>query len=816
MIKRSMIRLRSLELAGFGIFQHPETFTFSPFHIEIRENEEGKSTLVGGILATIFGLTKEEKREWYSWARPHHFYGILVWERNGEVYCLKRDFQNDRVRLSRKKRGSKSTLFEGVHKPSGRTPTKRHYEGLIQELMGVQTKKMAKTLFCAAQEAIAIDLTNRTLQTFITGEGTKGYQDVLDKLADELQKITKETKGIGTSSDKLKDRLLERLKEELNQVCVELKESSHTLEETYKKRHELQELERSIIEKKTKRGDKERFWKSWGDWQRLRSKMEDIKSEQVLLDHAVKGYEEADQKYRDLKGTLQGAKLDRFKGAPEDLRDRLERIKEIEKQVKDTLDIDAKITGIREELDTEYRDIIYLPSDIVSTLKDLKIMRNNEQQTKGEIDQIKRKRAILVGLIGGALILILSLLLYALPLSLIIGFMASLIIGLLAYRFLPVSSANTILWDRLSSIERGIEELESKLKSVASDLKEWKLEESQWPEVERRLKAKDKLIDDLRQLMETKEYQQKNISNIMEERKALASYFSGESQSAETTLKDLHEYEQRLKELSNLQERMNGILQGQGAKTLEELYERRIDIQNRVLVLTKQIDDIEANYPALKGLIQKGPSEQQQEFESLRYEIEHLGKELEEKEGYKDSLRRDIAELSSRELINIESRNEEIKDLEKRISEAEAERDALMLLYRALEDAVVEYQATYKDRLQQKIGEYFTHFTLGRYRDVFLDETFGITICHRDGHILTPSQLSQGARDQLYLACRLAVNEILTGEGKYQLPLIFDDSFIHFDNERLKEVKNVLEVISQRHQIILLSHDALRLEDWAK
>ncbi len=815
MIKRSMIRLQSLELAGFGIFQHPETFRFSPFHIEIRENEEGKSTLVGGILATIFGLTREEKREWYNWAQPRHFYGILVWEKDGEVYRLKRDFKDDSVRLSRGKKGSKSKLFEGVHKPSGRTPTKRHYEGLIKELMGVQTKKMAKTLFCAAQEAIAIDLTNRTLQTFITGEGTKGYQDVLDVLAHQLQRITKETRGIGTPSDKLKDRLLEELKRELNHKRVELEESSYTLEETYRKRHKLQELERNITEIKRKRGDKERFWKSWGDWQRLRSEVEEMKSKQVLLDHAVKGYEEAEQKYRDLKDTLQGTKLDRFRGAPENLRDRLERIKELEK-AKDTSDIDAKIREIREELDTEYKDIIYLPSDIISTLKDLKIMRNNEQQTKGEINQIKRKRAIFVGVMSGAVILIVSFLLHTSPVSLIIGLMVSVMTGLLVYRFLPLSSANTILWDRLSSIEREIEELESKLKSVVSDLKEWKLEESQWPEVEGRLKARDKLINDLRQLMEVNEHQQKNISSIMEERETLVKYFSGESQSAEATLKDLHEYEQRVKELSNLQERMNGILQGQGAKSLEELYKRRIDIQNRVFTLTKQVDDIETNYLTLRGLIQKGPSEQQHEFEKLRDEIEYLSKQLDEEEGYKDSVRRDLAGLTGRELINIESRNEEIKDLEKRIREVEDERDALTLLYHALEQTIVEYQATYKDRLQQEIGEYFAHFTLGRYRDISLDDTFGITIYHRDGYTLTPNQLSQGARDQLYLACRLAVNEILTGEGKYELPLIFDDSFIHFDNERLKEVKNVLEVISQRHQIILLSHDKLRLEDWAR
>ena len=45
-------------------------------------------------------------------------------------------------------------------------------------------------------------------------------------------------------------------------------------------------------------------------------------------------------------------------------------------------------------------------------------------------------------------------------------------------------------------------------------------------------------------------------------------------------------------------------------------------------------------------------------------------------------------------------------------------------------------------------------------------------------------QISSGTMDQIYLALRLAAARLLQGDGD-QMPLIFDDSFVFYDDRRL-------------------------------
>lgn len=46
-------------------------------------------------------------------------------------------------------------------------------------------------------------------------------------------------------------------------------------------------------------------------------------------------------------------------------------------------------------------------------------------------------------------------------------------------------------------------------------------------------------------------------------------------------------------------------------------------------------------------------------------------------------------------------------------------------------------------------------------------------------------QVSSGTMDQIYLALRLAAAKLIQ-DGKQEMPLIFDDSFVLYDDERLR------------------------------
>jgi len=66
------------------------------------------------------------------------------------------------------------------------------------------------------------------------------------------------------------------------------------------------------------------------------------------------------------------------------------------------------------------------------------------------------------------------------------------------------------------------------------------------------------------------------------------------------------------------------------------------------------------------------------------------------------------------------------------------------------------------------------------------------------------AQLSQGAQDQLQIALRLAIADLVA--GNFNLPLICDDPFLNFDSERLAQLQATLTGLGKERQVILLSH----------
>jgi chromosome segregation protein len=64
-------------------------------------------------------------------------------------------------------------------------------------------------------------------------------------------------------------------------------------------------------------------------------------------------------------------------------------------------------------------------------------------------------------------------------------------------------------------------------------------------------------------------------------------------------------------------------------------------------------------------------------------------------------------------------------------------------------------------------------------------------------------RLSEGTRDQLFLALRFALLERRTSES---MPFIGDDLLTSFDEDRTFAVLRLLAAVGQRQQIILFTH----------
>ncbi|MEQ8197312.1 MAG: AAA family ATPase [Clostridiaceae bacterium] len=156
--------------------------------------------------------------------------------------------------------------------------------------------------------------------------------------------------------------------------------------------------------------------------------------------------------------------------------------------------------------------------------------------------------------------------------------------------------------------------------------------------------------------------------------------------------------------------------------------------------------------------------------------------------------------LGKRSLISIEG---DLEETNEKIDELTFKLKALEVCSSLMEDSFRELQRNIGPALNKKVSYYFSKLTSGKYSEVKVGQNYEIMVKEEDGETFSGEYLSNGAWDQVYLSLRLALVDMLFGEKK--VPLIFDDAFVQYDDERLKNTLEVLKELSLKRQIILFS-----------
>jgi len=127
---------------------------------------------------------------------------------------------------------------------------------------------------------------------------------------------------------------------------------------------------------------------------------------------------------------------------------------------------------------------------------------------------------------------------------------------------------------------------------------------------------------------------------------------------------------------------------------------------------------------------------------------------------------------------------------------------------RTLKEIELAEQATMKTVtrfLERRMVGDIERITGGRYRRVAVDDkTLDLRLhAPEKGDWVDVRSLSQGTLDLVYLAARLGLVRLVTGDRRP--PLIFDDPFITLDDERAKRALDLLREISRDFQVIYLT-----------
>ncbi|QQZ08312.1 ATP-binding protein [Heyndrickxia vini] len=103
-------------------------------------------------------------------------------------------------------------------------------------------------------------------------------------------------------------------------------------------------------------------------------------------------------------------------------------------------------------------------------------------------------------------------------------------------------------------------------------------------------------------------------------------------------------------------------------------------------------------------------------------------------------------------------------------------------------------------KVLEKAEEFLSYLTDGEYIRLLFTPTGRFLVERVDQLSFEPDELSQATAEQVYVSLRLALVEVLQDE--YPFPLIIDDGFVNFDNERTKRIVQLLLERSQNTQII--------------
>ena len=151
----------------------------------------------------------------------------------------------------------------------------------------------------------------------------------------------------------------------------------------------------------------------------------------------------------------------------------------------------------------------------------------------------------------------------------------------------------------------------------------------------------------------------------------------------------------------------------------------------------------------------------------------------------------------------MESAFEQSSLIAQKLEEKEADLQEAKLDYAASElagaifaESLLDFRKTLLPKLNVRAGQYIEQTSNGRYSDVQISD--GLFIKLKDnyyGMSLEPAQLSSGTRDQVWLAYRLALADYLGANSSY--PLLLDDTFVYFDDNRFKSSIEMIEKWSE-------------------
>lgn len=226
-------------------------------------------------------------------------------------------------------------------------------------------------------------------------------------------------------------------------------------------------------------------------------------------------------------------------------------------------------------------------------------------------------------------------------------------------------------------------------------------------------------------------------------------------------------------ELKNIKEKLQNISSNQKDKIFEK-YKEKLDEQT-------------LNYIIEKANLQNNLNKLEEKINNEKIKLKGL--EIEEKTV--------IPQLDY--MVNLE---EKLQSNKEKYIDLKNQEEIINIAISNLEEAYEEMKTTITPKFTSSLSSSIQKISNQRYNKVTLNDENGMIVENARGEYIEANKLSTGTIDQLYLSLRLSMINDLSKEN---LPIILDESFAYFDNDRLEKALQYLNEQLQNHQAIILT-----------
>ena len=156
----------------------------------------------------------------------------------------------------------------------------------------------------------------------------------------------------------------------------------------------------------------------------------------------------------------------------------------------------------------------------------------------------------------------------------------------------------------------------------------------------------------------------------------------------------------------------------------------------------------------------------------------------------------------SNKLENLVNLKEEYEELEERLENLEKRNNAINLTKEILTKAYINMKNNITPKFTENLSYNISKISKGKYNKVTINDEKGLIVENEYGEYIPAELLSVGTIDQLYLSLRLSMIDDMTNE---KMPIILDEAFAYYDDDRLENILKFLSENMQNHQVIIFT-----------